>query len=161
MVVDLAATREVHGNGGEQTMILKELFGEQTEVVKLTRDDRISNAAALMQRDNVGSVVIVEEEQVVGIITDRDIALSLALGAATPDSFVAEVMTKGVATIDESMSLLEATRFFRNVRVKRLPVVDSQNRLVGIVSTDDVLAILARELFDTCSVLEPNLGHFV
>jgi CBS domain-containing protein len=142
-------------------MILKELFGEQTDVVTLTRDDRISDAAALMQRDKIGSVVIVDDEQVVGIITDRDIALSVALGAATPDSFVAEVMTKGVATISETMTLMEATRFFRDVRVKRLPVVDSNNRLVGIVSTDDVLAILARELVDTCSVLEPNLGHFV
>lgn len=142
-------------------MILKELFREQTEVIKLTMDDRMSDAAELMRRENVGSVVIVDDNQIAGIITDRDIALSIALGAATPDSFVAEVMTKGVATINESMSLLDATRFFREVRVKRLPVVNSENQLVGIVSTDDVLAILARELFDTCSSLEPNLGHFV
>lgn len=142
-------------------MILKELFREQTEVIKLTMDDRMSDAAELMRRENVGSVVIVDDNQITGIITDRDIALSIALGAATPDSFVAEVMTKGVATINESMSLLDATRFFREVRVKRLPVVNSENQLVGIVSTDDVLAILARELFDTCSSLEPNLGHFV
>ena len=121
----------------------------------------MSDAAELMRRENVGSVVIVDDNQIAGIITDRDIALSIALGAATPDSFVAEVMTKGVATINESMSLLDATRFFREVRVKRLPVVNSENQLVGIVSTDDVLAILARELFDTCSSLEPNLGHFV
>jgi CBS domain-containing protein len=142
-------------------MILKELFRESTNVVTLTPDDRISDAADLMRRENVGSVVIVDDQQIVGIITDRDLALSLGLGAATPDSFVAESMTKGVATINESMSLLDATRFFRNVRVKRLPVVDDKNRLVGIVSTDDVLAILARELVDTCSTFEPNLGYFV
>lgn len=145
----------------EKIMILKELLREQSDVVKLTLDDRISDAADLMRRENVGSVVIVDEDQIVGIITDRDIALGVALGAATPDSFVAEVMTKGVATINESTSLLDATRFFRNVRVKRLPVVNDENQLVGIISTDDVLAILARELFDTCAALEPNLGHFV
>jgi len=142
-------------------MILKELFREQSEVVTLTLDDRISDAAELMRRENVGSVVIVDDRQIVGIITDRDIALSLALGAASPDSFVGEVMTKGVATINETMSLLDATRFFRSVRVKRLPVVNGENQLVGIVSTDDVLAVLARELFDTCATFEPNLGHFV
>ena len=142
-------------------MILKELFREQEEVVTLTCDARICDAVELMRRENIGSVVIVEEKKVVGIITDRDIALGVGLGAATPDSFVGEVMTKGVATIEDSMSLHDATRFFRDVRVKRLPVVDGKNQLVGIISTDDVLAILSREIFDTCSTLEPKLGHFV
>lgn len=142
-------------------MILKELFRERSEVVTLTMDDRISDAAELMRREKIGCVVIVDDRHIEGIITDRDIALGLALGAATPDSFVAEVMTKGVATINESTSLLETTRFFRNVRVKRLPVVDDENQLVGIVSTDDIMALLAREFFDTCAALEPNLGHFV
>ena len=142
-------------------MILKELFRERSEVITLTMDDRISDAAELMRREKIGCVVIVDDRHIEGIITDRDIALSLALGAATPDSFVAEAMTKGVATINESTSLLETTRFFRNVRVKRLPVVDDENQLVGIVSTDDIMALLAREFFDTCAALEPNLGHFV
>lgn len=142
-------------------MILKELFREHFDTFRLTRNARIRDAAVLMQREKIGAVVIVEDEKVIGIVTDRDIGLCVSLGAATPDSHLEEVMSKSVETVNQSMNLLEVTRFFRTARVQRLPVVDDDDRLVGIVSTDDVLGLLARELFDTCSALEPKIGHMV
>ncbi len=142
-------------------MILKELFREQLETFTLTRHARLHDAAALMQREKIGSIVIVEDQKVIGIVTDRDIGLCLALGAATPDSLVGEVMSKSVETINESMNLLDVTMFFRTARVKRLPVVDDYDRLVGIISIDDVMALLSREMFDTCSALEPKIGHMI
>ena len=143
-------------------MILRELMREKLEVVHLTEQARLSQVADLMRDRRVGSVVIVDDsEHVVGMITDRDIALSLALGAATPDSFVSEVMSREVDCVSSSMNLFDVTRFFKTVEVKRLPVIDESKRLVGIVSMDDVMALLAREMFDTCSALEPKLGHMV
>ena len=142
-------------------MILKELLQENQEVVSLTTEARISEAAEVMREKRIGSIVIVDNQQVIGIITDRDIALSVTLGAATPDSYVSEVMTRDVDRVNESMTLFDLTRFFRMSRVKRLPVVDQDNRLVGIVSIDDVMALLSREMFDTCKALEPKLGHMV
>lgn len=142
-------------------MILKELMRERSEVYTLPSTARISAAADMMRDKRVGSIVIVDGESVIGIITDRDIAMTLALGAGTPDSTVEEAMSREVETILESMSLFDVTRFFRTVDVKRLPVVDTNGSLVGIVSLDDVMALLAREMFDTCSSLEPKLGHMV
>ena len=142
-------------------MILKELFREDAGVTALTEDARISDVAELMRRDKIGSVVIVNGKRVVGIVTDRDLALTVALGVATPDSFVSEVMTKDVETIRDTMTLFDVSRFFRTACVKRLPVVNGKDELVGIVSTDDVIAMLSRELYDTCSALEPKLGHMV
>lgn len=140
-------------------MILKELFRDRREVVALTENDRIFNAVELMLREKVGSVVIVDGRKVVGIITDRDIALGVALGAATSDSFVSEVMSRDVVTIDESMNLVEVTRYIRERGLKRFPVVNRDKDLVGIVSADDILAMLGREIFDTCSSLKPRLSH--
>ena len=143
-------------------MILKELMRENLDVYTLTESGRISTAADIMRAKRVGSIVIVDDSKVVvGIITDRDIGLSLALGAATPDSFVSEVMSKDVETINESVSLLDVSRIFQTIDIKRLPVIDAEDRLVGIVSVDDVMAVLAREMFDTCRSLEPKIGHMV
>ena len=143
-------------------MILKDMMREHMNVHTLTSDARIADAAAMMREENIGSVVIVDNQDVVtGIITDRDIALSLALGAATPDSFVVEVMTKDVKTIHESLTLFDLTRLFRSFKFKRLPIVDSENRVQGMVSIDDVMALLSREMFDTCKGLESKIGHMV
>lgn len=143
-------------------MILKELMRENLEVFKLKVDSHLYQAAELMREKSVGSVVIVDDnEKVIGILTDRDIALTLALGAGTPNSYVTEAMTRDVETIPDSMRLFDVTRLFRTVCVKRLPVVDSKGRLVGIISVDDVLAQLSREMLDTCSAMESKLGHMV
>lgn len=143
-------------------MILKELMRERKEVFSLTPSARISAAADMMREKRVGSIVIVDDaDAVVGIITDRDIAMTLALGAGTPDSTVEEAMSRDVETITEAMSMFDVSRFFRTVDFKRLPVVNDNGTLVGIVSIDDVMALLAREMFDTCSSLEPKLGHMV
>ena len=143
-------------------MILKDMMREHLEVHTLTTSARIVDAASLMQQQKIGSIVVVDDNDVVcGIITDRDIALSLALGAASPDSFISEVMTKEVKTIHESLSLFDVARPFRALKLKRLPVVDSDNRLQGLVSIDDLMALLAREMFDTCKGLESRIGHMV
>jgi CBS domain-containing protein len=142
-------------------MILKELMREDMEVVTLTCEARICDAAHMMKEKRIGSIIIVDGDIVDGIITDRDIALGLALGVATPNSYVAEVMSREVETIENTMSLFDVSRHFRNCCHKRLPVVDKQKRLVGLVSIDDIMALLSREMFDTCSALEPKLGHMV
>ena len=142
-------------------MILDELMKRVRPIVATERD-RVSQCAELMQGHRVGSVIIVDDDhKVVGILTDRDIGLSLGLGAASPDSFVSEIMTRGVETIPASITIYELTHKFRGANVKRFPVVDKQQKLVGVVSSDDVIALLAREMFDTCQSLEPKLGHMV
>ncbi len=143
-------------------MILKDMMREHIPVHTLTAQARIAEVARLMQEKHVGCVVIVDDSDVVeGMVTDRDIALALALEAATPDSFVSALMSRDVKTIHESMTLFDVTRFFRTAKLKRLPVVDSEKRLVGMVSIDDLMTLLAREMFDTCKGLESKVGHLV
>ena len=116
----------------------------------------------MMQEKHVGCVIVIDaDDQVVGVVTDRDIAMALAIEATTPDSPVSQVMTTGVDTISHTMTVQDVTRFMRTVDVKRLPVVDENNRLVGVVSNDDIIALLAREMFDACGTLTPKLGHAI
>lgn len=142
-------------------MILKELMRENAGVYSVTTDHRVADAAALMQGEHIGSVIVMEGQQLVGLLTDRDIALGLSLGAATPDSYVTELMSKEVQTVEATETLANVTRKFRESHVKRFPVVNENGNPVGIVSTDDVMALLAREMLDTCTALQPKLGHFV
>lgn len=143
-------------------MILKTLMKENSEVYTSTDSTRISEIAELMHEKRVGAIVIVDElNLIVGIITDRDIAMGLALGAATPDSFVSQLMTREVETIPHTMPLFNVARVFRSTHIKRLPVVNEKKQLVGIVSSDDLMALLSREMFDTCNSLERKLGHMV
>lgn len=143
-------------------MILDEILKTDKSAVTVTEQNSIVEAAKKMREKHVGCVIVVDaDNRVVGVVTDRDIAMSLALETHTPDSRISQVMTTGVDTISHTMTVHDVTRFMRTVDVKRLPVVDEQNRLVGVVSNDDIIALLAREMFDACGTLTPSLGHSI
>lgn len=140
-------------------MILQELT--QREVVTAQGANTLADVARMMEHHNVGAVVIVADRKVAGIITDRDLALSLALGKSAPMTPVSEVMTRNVKTIWEDQGVFNATQYFQGHKVRRLPVIDRQDRLVGIVTVDDLFALLAREMFNVAKSLEPAIDEQV
>lgn len=103
-------------------------------------------AARLMEQENVGAIVVVERDRPVGILTDRDLALAVCLHRADPRDSIQSRMTCPVDTIREDQGVYNATQKMTELAVRRLPVVDKHGRLVGIVSVDDLLALLSREL---------------
>lgn len=130
------------------------------EVVTVPPQALIREAAERMARDNVGAVVVVDADQhVLGIVTDRDIALALATRGVSPELAVASIMTNEVVTIWEDQSLFDATQYFWGHRIRRLPIIDREGRLVGLLSTDDLFGLLTRELFNVAHALEPSLGE--
>jgi CBS domain-containing protein len=100
----------------------------------------------LMQQENVGTVVIVEDQRPVGIVTDRDLVIALGMRAKGAHDVVGEVMRSPVATIGQHEGVFRATRYMKEQTVRRLVVVDDIGRVIGIVSLDDLLHLLAREL---------------
>jgi CBS domain-containing protein len=105
-------------------------------------------AAERMHQRAVGTLVVVNElQQPVGIVTDRDLVERvLATGRDARDFLVAEAMTKEPVTISESASLECALAAMRSGRFRRLPVVNGEGKLRGVVSVDDILMHIAREL---------------
>ncbi len=127
-------------------MKLNDIFTKN--VISAGPEESLAAVALQMQEHNVGTVVIVEKQRPVGIITDRDLALALGARGVRPQTAVREVMTRHVLAIPEDMSIYSATKFMREREVRRLPIVDREDRLVGIVTLDDLLRFLGREMYN-------------
>jgi CBS domain-containing protein len=105
----------------------------------------IEEAARLMGDRGVGSLLVVTGDKVVGILTDRDIVVR-GVGAGQPFvTPVSEVMTEHPVTIQGSADVFEAFRVLKDVRVRRLPVLE-EGDVAGIVSIDDLLVASVLEL---------------
>jgi CBS domain-containing protein len=114
----------------------------------------LEEAARDMETHEVGSLVVNDEsDRIVGIVTDRDLALALAHGQGS-DTQVHEVMSRDVTLTPVDADLESVARAMNDGRVRHLPVVNEHNRLVGMVSIDD----LYRYLFRATSALVRVLG---
>jgi CBS domain-containing protein len=99
----------------------------------------VIDAATLMHGEDVGIVPIVEGDRLVGTITDRDIAIRVVAEGKDPQSTtVREIASTQLVTIDPEQELEEALRLMAQHQVRRLPVVEEDGRLVGIVAQADV-----------------------
>ena len=124
-------------------------------IVATTRSAQIAEAAAVMQRFGVGSLLVMEDPPAVGppvgIVTDRDLALQ---GFASESSHVGSVMTPVVATVHEGADIHEALELMRAHGVRRLVVTDGKEVLRGILSIDDVVDGLSADLAAAAAVLK-------
>lgn len=117
------------------------------EVDLAARDETVQVAAQRMHARKVGTLVVVNQEnQPIGIITDRDLTVKvLAEGKDGTQMTVGDVMTTCPRTVREQTSLEDALVSMRAAPCRRLPVTDGGGKLVGLISLDDVLQLLAEE----------------
>jgi CBS domain-containing protein len=123
------------------------------EVVIVSRDTSLVEAARLMREHHVGSLVVVLESEgkrvPVGILTDRDIVVAVVAKELDARKLsVADAMSAGVFAVREQDGLTEVLRAMREHGVRRLPVVAASGALAGIVTIDDLLELVAEELGD-------------
>ena len=95
-------------------------------------------AARIMKNEDVGSLPIVEDGRLVGMITDRDLTVRVLAEGKDLDTPVSEIASKDVVTIDPQQSLEEAARLMAQHQIRRLPVVEEDGKLVGILAQADV-----------------------
>jgi CBS domain-containing protein len=102
-------------------------------------DKSVADAAKLMRDEDVGLAPIVEGDRLVGTVTDRDIAIRVVAEGKDPQSTkVQEIASSDLVTIDPQQDLDEALRLMAQHQVRRLPVVEEDGRLVGVVAQADV-----------------------
>ena len=104
--------------------------------------DTVVKAAELMKTENIGSVLVIENKQtqkLAGIVTDRDLALHIvATGLDAKSTKLEAVMTRNVVTCHAEDDLQRALNSMSDYRLRRIPIVDNNNKIVGIISQADV-----------------------
>lgn len=124
----------------------------------VTPDASVLSVAKLMRTQHVGALVVMEPkedgDQPVGMITDRDITVAVAAAGVSTEAITAgDIMTARIATCEEDANLFEAILIMRQRGVRRLPVINSQHALVGMLTADDIYGALGSHLRELSHVM--------
>ncbi|MBI3796305.1 MAG: CBS domain-containing protein, partial [Deltaproteobacteria bacterium] len=118
-------------------------------VVTVSLEQNIVEACRLMREKNVGCLVAVEGEKLRGILTDRDIALKVTADKKDPQQTkVRDIMTANPTRIVVSKTLHDLTALMHTHHVRRVPIMDGADKVLGMVTLDDLLILLGQELAD-------------
>ncbi len=125
------------------------------EIVCVNRGTTVKEVAKLMEEKNIGSTIVVQEGKPVGILTDRDILLRVMNRELDPEkTSVDAVMTKQIVTLRDNIGLFEALQRVKGKGIKRFPIVDAKGNLQGIMTLNDILYLLGKEMADVASIIE-------
>jgi CBS domain-containing protein len=118
-------------------MIISEVMTRNVRIA--SPDDTLQCAARIMEEEDFGSLPVAEDDRLVGMLTDRDITIrAVARGLAPQDSKVREAMSSEVRYVYDDESVRDVARVMGDLHVRRLPVLNREKRLVGIVSLGDL-----------------------
>jgi len=135
-------------------VLVRDVMSKDVRVVR--PDTSVKEVVATMNKFDIGSIIVIQGDRPVGIITERDILRRLVEPCLVPETLTArQVMTSPVLTITETASIEEAARLMAKKRVKRLPVMNNQ-KLVGVVTFTDIVSKVPTML----SILEELVRPF-
>ncbi|MEK7207872.1 MAG: CBS domain-containing protein [Pseudomonadota bacterium] len=128
------------------------------EVVIIQKHATILEAAQRMREFHVGDLIVIEERAgkriPVGIVTDRDIVLEvIAEDIDMRDVDVGDIMSDDLVTVEEKDDLMDTIKLMRAKGVRRVPVVDGANALVGILAVDDLIELFAEQIGDLSKII--------
>lgn len=119
----------------------------KTDVVSVDKEAKLAEIAKIMTEKNIGSVIVVENNKPIGIITERDIVRAIGKGKGL-ETKAEEIMTKSLITIREDSPITGALALMRQFNIRHLPVIDDKGNLKGILSIRDVAKALD-DMFET------------
>lgn len=117
-------------------MTLREIMTPVVETVSKTTT--VEEAAKKMASINIGFLVVADDNEPSGVVTDRDIVVRVVAAGLGPDTTVEEAMTPNCEVVDESMDLEEATSLMKDKQIRRLVIRGADGELAGIVSLGDI-----------------------
>jgi CBS domain-containing protein len=140
----------------EKKMTIGEICNR--EVIVIQRDETIQEAAKLMRQFHVGAIIVIDKPNggtmPVGVITDRDLVVEvMATELDETVITVGDILTPELFVVTENTAIDEAIELMRKKTVRRLPVVDDSGELIGILTLDDALQLLAEQLLDLAKLV--------
>lgn len=129
----------------ERAMKVRDAMHGKVEWAQPT--ETVQSLAKRMRELDIGSIPIGENDRLIGMVTDRDIALRAVADGRDPALLTArEVMSKGIVYCRDDEDLEDAVRIMEQKQIRRLPVVDEKKRMVGILSLGDISHSASRQL---------------
>ena len=128
------------------------------DVVFTQKDSSVQAAAQLMRTHHIGDLVVVEERDdrrvPIGILTDRDIVIEVIAEKVDMEAVaIGDVMSFDLVTVQEDDDIFDTIELMRTKGIRRVPVVDSQGGLVGILAVDDLIDLVAEMLWDVAGLI--------
>ena len=137
---------------------VRQMLSEKgSAVVSITPDTSVFNALKVMNEKNIGAVLVMEDEELVGIFSERDYARKVILaGRSSKNTEVKELMTCKVYCIDPSRTIQDVMELMNEHRFRHVPVMESE-KVIGILSSGDVMRGVVAEQKNTIESLESYL----
>lgn len=133
------------------------LQSKSNSTISVSPDSTVFEALELMVEKNVGALLVMEQENFVGIFTERDYARKVILmGKASKDTLIREIMTEDPVTVNMDNTIEDCMRLMTNKFIRHLPVVEN-GRLIGIISIGDVVKYIIEEQ----RFIIQNLEHYI
>ena len=149
-----------HGDANMTTRVLvRDIMN--SPVISASPHDTIKDIAIKMKEERIGSIIIMENEKAVGIVTDWDIVSNAVIKDIKPTMVKASDIMQKLHTIEGEEGITEAARILRQHNIKRLGVI-YKNRLVGIISASDVIAVtpdLVDVISEKASLMRGEIGR--
>ena len=133
-----------------------------SDVMTATRQHSLQDVARLMREGDMGSVPVVEDGKLVGIVTDRDIVVRAIAEGKDATSSAVEAMTTDIFSVKPDDFAFEAIRLMGDKQVRRIPVVDDDGRLAGIIAMADVALEMEdeKEIAETLEEISSGMGFW-
>lgn len=138
-------------------MLVKDVMNKNVVVAK--SDATIREAAKVMNKFRIGSLIVLKEEAIAGIVTERNVLIAVASGKDTDSTAIEEIMTKKVVTVDPDQTVEAAVDLMIQNKIKKLPVVED-NKLKGIITASDIVVVEPKLIASVANLISMKLPGY-
>jgi len=138
-------------------MLVKDVMNKNVVVAK--SDATVREASKVMQKYRIGSLIVLKDAKIEGILTERNILESVARGNDPDSTLLSDIMSKNVVTVNSDQTVEEAVDLMVQHKIKKLPVLDN-GKLKGIITASDIVVVEPKLIASVASLISMKLPGY-